>query len=396
MAPLPPRKPPAKRLYKVGFGGVGIVDTELEKKNKEEQEARDQAMAEAQAGTEVDLQLALVERAADEEQKAQWRKASQKYDEKKREETLVEKLLVLVKYTHPGAGPGRRAQIVEDILKEENRPTAWEVNHMIAVATEDVAGQMYASALTNPDGTKMSFRPTAESHRHPLYTSLDDNSNAEARESLLKGDPPGKDQEPNAMKLIAQWRNFIQANVDEIRKLYGADADLSKYGLVYMDQSMRLSEWLELLALFPADDEEITRYMIYLIFSGADKKGFTVPDHEKGKRRRVKPKNGGNPANDVGRGDPQQDSESGKGGSFVHNDKGVRTYKPAGEKRAPLKPGSLGEEPKETKLGRKMRRMGKKILAEEQLRQEVEAFKQAQAMRKTSEAPKSSEPVLNE
>jgi hypothetical protein len=59
----PTRKPPVKRLYTPGLGGVPHIDHALDEKNQEQQKAREQDQALASAELQIDLHLAAVKRA---------------------------------------------------------------------------------------------------------------------------------------------------------------------------------------------------------------------------------------------------------------------------------------------------------------------------------------------
>lgn len=51
------RKPPAKRLYRPGFGGVGVVDAALDEQNQQEQKDREQDVALAEATMRAGIPL---------------------------------------------------------------------------------------------------------------------------------------------------------------------------------------------------------------------------------------------------------------------------------------------------------------------------------------------------
>jgi hypothetical protein len=54
------RKPPAKRLYRPGLGGVGVIDPALDESNKDAEKAREENLALANAEVQIELQLAGV------------------------------------------------------------------------------------------------------------------------------------------------------------------------------------------------------------------------------------------------------------------------------------------------------------------------------------------------
>lgn len=67
----PTHKPPAKRLYKPGLGGVGTVDAELELKRRQDEATHQEAINAAKTEVEIQAQLASVIHAMSPAQRAQ-------------------------------------------------------------------------------------------------------------------------------------------------------------------------------------------------------------------------------------------------------------------------------------------------------------------------------------
>lgn len=262
----PPPKPSVKHAFTGLVGRFGAEDVPLRFIGRSLIES-----------IPVDLEVLLDGRAAAQPlftmTAEQIRKA--KYDERMRQKALTEKMVKLVALAYPKASKSKRNSIVEDALKDETL-TAWGLSRVIkAVVDFKEKEQMYASALTNLDGTKMKDGAN-ESHRHPIYAGVSSDIVRWAqREHVFDGNPPRKENDANAIELINNWRNEIHSVADQVMK---AGGDLMMTGYSYKGVTMRLCTWLAFLELFPEDDPGATRQMIGAFLSPED----GGPDRTKG------------------------------------------------------------------------------------------------------------------
>lgn len=274
-----------------------------------------------------------------------------KYDEKMRQKALKEKMVKLVALAYPKSSKAKRNRIVEDALKDETL-TAWDLNRMLkAVVEHREQEQMFASALTNPDGTKDSDS-VDESHRHPIYASGAPDSDRAARERVFDRDgaagdnsAKGKHQDANAIKLINNWRTEIHAVADHVIKTGG---DLITAGYTYKGVTMRLCTWLAFLELFPEDDPDRTRQMIAAFLSDDSDAA-----DDQGHRRHVVPR-GTNPKHYED--NDEEDNQTSFGFKVVTGERGNL------------------ELPEETDLGKEITKQTRALVQKEILRKEVEDF----------------------